>query len=177
MPSERLDAEQLAANWAKVQPQVAGYISSLVRDYHDADDLVQTVAAIVVRKRDEYDPQKAFVGWVLSIARLEVLNFRRKAARDRHQFSEDVVELISDTYERVTTNHSSRREALLACLKRLKDRARKAIGLRYSDGLMPAEIGERMGITTNAATVMIHRARKSLRECIENRLSSAESGS
>lgn len=177
MPSESVSAEQLAAMWAKAQPQIAGYISSLVRNFHDADDIVQNVASVVVRKREQYDPQNSFVGWALNIAKFEVLAFRRTAARDRHQFSEDVVDLVSETYRRVTPEHTSRREALATCIERLKDRARQAIHLRYTEGLNFGEVGRQMNLSTNAATVAVSRARKSLHDCIERQLGRSESNS
>ena len=165
-----IEPDQLAILWAKAQPHVAGFISSLVRDFHAADDILQNVAAIVVRKRPEYDPEQPFAAWVIGIARLEVLKHQRATARDRHQFDPEVVDMVAAAYETGTPQHEARRSALAACLETIKGQALKAIRLRYAEDLSLASIAEKLGISVNAATVMMHRTRKALHDCVERRL-------
>jgi hypothetical protein len=42
--------------WTKAQPFVAAHIGFLVPDFHRAEDVLQQVAVILVRKFDQYDP-------------------------------------------------------------------------------------------------------------------------
>lgn len=87
----RMDAaEELAMHWTKAQPFVAAYITSLLRDFHRAEDVLQQVAVILVRKFGEYDSQQPFLPWALGIARLETLKEQRREARDRHVFGADL---------------------------------------------------------------------------------------
>lgn len=174
MPVETISPEQLAAMWVKAQPHVGAFISSLVRNFHDADDILQNVAAIVVRKREEYDTRKPFDGWVINIAKLEVLKYRRTAARDRHQFSQQVLEELASTFEQESSFTDDRREALAHCLGEVSGNPRRAIRLRYFEGIKPAEIGRRLGMSANSASVMLHRTRKALHDCVARRLRRAE---
>ena len=164
------DSEQLAMLWTKAQPFVAAYVGSLVPDFHLAEDVLQQVAVILVRKFDQYDPAQPFLPWALGIARREVLKQQRQRARDRHVFSDAFAEQLSVTYEKMAGQFDGYQHALLGCLKELDERAKKALDLRYSDDLSPAAVAERMLVTPGAARVLLHRARTSLRECIQRRL-------
>jgi RNA polymerase sigma-70 factor (ECF subfamily) len=162
-----VDAESLAMLWVKAQPKVAGYISSLVFDFHHADDILQNVAAIVVRKRDEFDPSRPFDHWALSIAKLEILKHRRTRARDRHRFDPTLIDEITAAYQDEAPLLDERRRALADCVRHIAGRPREALALRYAQGLKPHEIARRLKISANAVSVMIHRTRQSLHECIE----------
>jgi len=162
--------EQLAVLWTKAQPFVAAYISSLVPDFHRAEDVLQQVAVVLVRKFDQYDTNQPFLAWTLGIARREVLKQQRQRARDRHVFSEEFAERLSVTYEKMAGSFDGYRQTLAECIRELDTRARRALSLRYGDDLRPAIVAERMEVTPGAARVLLHRARTTLRECIERHL-------
>lgn len=163
-------SEQLAVLWTKAQPSVAAYITSLVRDFHRAEDVLQQVAVVLVRKFDQYDPQQPFLAWALGIARREVLKSQRQQAREGRCFSAEFIEELSAVYEQMSGELSGYRQTLSECLKELDERARRALDLRYSDDLRPAAIAQRMEATPGATRVLLHRARAVLRECIQRRL-------
>ena len=66
--------EQLTVQWAQSQPLIAAFISSLVPDFHDADDILQNVAVVTVRKYEQFDPNRSFVAWAIGIAKNEIWN-------------------------------------------------------------------------------------------------------
>ena len=68
-----VNSEQFTLLWTKAQPVVAAYIGSLVRDVHDAEDILHEVALVLVRKRDQYDPSQPFARWAIGIAKRQVL--------------------------------------------------------------------------------------------------------
>jgi RNA polymerase sigma-70 factor, ECF subfamily len=162
-------SEQLAVLWTKAQPFVAAYITSLVSDFHRAEDVLQQVAVILVRKFDQYDPAQPFLPWALGIARRELLKQQRQLARDRHVFSPDFAEQLGTVYEKMAGEFDGYRQTLAECLKELDGRTRRALDLRYADDLRPAAVAERMQLTAGAARVLLHRARVTLRECIQRR--------
>jgi RNA polymerase sigma-70 factor (ECF subfamily) len=170
-----IDAEQLAILWVKAQPKIAAYISSLVLDFHHADDILQNVAAIVVRKREEFDRCRPFDHWAITIAKLEILKHRRTRARDRHRFDPNLMEEITAAYEEEAPDLDERRRALADCVRHVAGRPRDVLQLRYAQGLKPAEIAQRLRMTASAVSVMIHRTRQSLHGCIERFLRREES--
>ena len=57
--------------------------------------------------------------------------------------------------------------ALEACLKALPERTARAFMMREHLGLETSEICKELGITPTHCWVMLHRARLTLRECLE----------
>jgi len=58
--------------------RIHGFLLVLVPHWADVDDLLQDTAAVLWRKFDEFEPDCDFIAWALSIARFQVLNYRKK---------------------------------------------------------------------------------------------------
>jgi RNA polymerase sigma-70 factor, ECF subfamily len=167
------DSELLALLWTKAYPTVAAYVSSMVPDFHSAEDLLQQVAVVLVRKFPQYDRGRPFNGWVLGIARYEVLKHYRRRGADRRLFSkdlEDLMEPIAGAYEELAGDLDAQRWALNDCLKHVSGRSRAALEFRYVDDLKPAVLAQRLGLTSGAARALLHRVREILRDCIQGRI-------
>lgn len=165
--------EALAMLWVKSQNVVAGYIASVIRDSHAADDVLQEVARVAAKKFEEYDRERPFAGWVLGIARFELLRFQRDSARSRVVFSGPLLEELAGDFETADEMADDRREALRACLKSLEGRRRIVLEMRYQRDLQPNEIADRLGVSINAVSVLLHRVRKALGQCIERKTQSS----
>ena len=48
--------------WTLAQPRISAFVSSMVRDYRDRDDLMQDIAVAVFDSFDSYDPGRPFRG-------------------------------------------------------------------------------------------------------------------
>ena len=84
------------------QARLYGYIHSLVRDVHDADDLFQQTTLILWNKFDDYDRSRSFLSWACGVARLEVCNFLRSRGRQRLYFSDDLNLLLAEAQDEMT---------------------------------------------------------------------------
>ncbi|MHC4185963.1 MAG: sigma-70 family RNA polymerase sigma factor [Planctomycetota bacterium] len=166
--------QELAFHWTKAQPVVAAFISSVVPNFHDVDDILGRVAITLVRKCDQYDPNKSFVAWAIGMAKYEILNHRREKAYDKHIFDTDAIKHLSEAYESDASYFNDLREALSHCLKKVKGRSKQAMDMRYIRGNKPARIAEQLDMTVNAVFVLLHRIRLALRECIKRRLDTLE---
>jgi RNA polymerase sigma-70 factor (ECF subfamily) len=58
----------LAMAWTKAQPAVAAFITSMVGDFHQSEDLLQKTAAAIVIKYDTYDASRSFTAWAHTAA-------------------------------------------------------------------------------------------------------------
>lgn len=165
------DAEHnLSKHWLQAQAAVASYVACMVPDFHDAEDVMQSVASAVIDKFDTYDPDRPFVAWAIGIARYEVLNYRRKNKSDRHVFSEAAMSRIENAYTRVEPDIDRYRIALHHCMAKLAERSRKLVELRYLHGLKTGRIAKRVGMTPAAVSAMLYRVRGALRTCMDTRL-------
>ena len=166
-------SHQFVALWSRVQPAVAGYISSLIPNFHEAEDVLQQVAVAALENFERYDPQLPFTAWAIGIARNKVLHHWRQSVRGR-RFHERLVERITETYLQLADELDGEREALRECLRLVKGHARRALMMRYADNLMPAAIGEQLNVSPGAVRVLLHRTRAELNKCIRRRLNSRQ---
>src|SRR5438034_11064525 len=115
--------EQFTRRWTEAQPIVAGYINAVVPDFQEAEDLLQEVAEILLRKFHEYDAQRPFVAWAIGIAKREVLMARRRHARNFLCYQAELLERIGEAYQELTPELENRSRALRECLRSVKGRA------------------------------------------------------
>jgi RNA polymerase sigma-70 factor (ECF subfamily) len=162
--------EDLARNWAAAQPLVASFISLVVPDFHDAQDVLQEVAASVLSHDTSRSAPVSFNAWVIGIARHKAVDFHRRRSGDKLVFDTEALAILAEAHQEVEYDQGPRREAMEHCLKRLAAKARRLVDLRYEDDLKPAEIARTMGSNVSAIKVALHRVRAALRECIEARL-------
>jgi len=162
--------ERFARLWTRAQPLVASYVASLVADFHEADDIVQDVAVVLVRKFGEYDESRSFLGWAMGIARNEILQHRRAHARAFLSFDSALTERVAAAFDRLAPELEFRTHALRHCLGKISDRPRQMLSLLYEDSLKPRQIAERLGIAAATVRVMLSKARSSLRTCVERKV-------
>ncbi|MCG8511365.1 MAG: sigma-70 family RNA polymerase sigma factor, partial [Rhodospirillales bacterium] len=112
----------MAKLWAKAQPVLWAFIQSSVRDFHHAEDILQEVAQQAAANFDRYDPSQPFTGWAIGISRNKVREYLRKRAKDQLVFSEQAVELISESFAEHSDSLGNMRSALNRCLREI-DRA------------------------------------------------------
>jgi len=162
--------EQFTRHWTEAQPIVAGYINAVVPDFQEAEDLLQEVAVILLRKFPEYDAQRPFVAWAIGMAKREVLASRRSHARSLLCYQADLQERVSEVFEELAPELEERARALRECLRTVRGRAGELLLLRYEESLKPKAIAARVGMAVVAVRVMLSRTRAALRECIERKL-------
>jgi RNA polymerase sigma-70 factor (ECF subfamily) len=166
--------ERFTRYWTEAQPIVASFIGSLVPDFTAAEDLLQEVAVVLLRKFPEYDESRPFVAWALGVARLEILMLRRTQARSLLCFQPELAETLSAAYEEMVLELDSRTSALRECLRQVQGRAHEVLRLRYEEALSPAQIARRLSVRAVAVRVMLSRVRASLRACVERRVKQEE---
>ncbi len=152
---------------------VRAYLHSATRSRTDADDLQQRVWLVVCRKSATFDPARSMRAWMLGIARLEVLKWRREQARAPALLSEETLDLLADTAVEAGDELDLRLEPLAHCLGQLAPGARRVLRWRYVERQSHAAIARMLGRSEAAAEMLLVRIRRALRQCIEQRLAAA----
>jgi RNA polymerase sigma-70 factor (ECF subfamily) len=145
-----------------------GYIGSLVRDSHLAEDIFQDVALIVLRKRDELSDSSGFPVWARKIARLESMNVLRRETKLPRPLDQSVLDVLDRHWTQ--SDEGPAPAALRACVTRLTERSRKLVELRYRDGLSGKRLAERLAQPLNTVYVTLARIHRALSECVRGRL-------
>lgn len=165
---------ELARLWVQSQAVISAYLTANVLDVHHAEDLVQDVAQIIAEKFSEYDRSRSFTSWALGIARNRLLKYYRSRARDRLVLSETALVMLAGALERVEVEAEERREALRTCLQQVEGRRRTVLQMRYEQNTKVAVIAERLNMSPDGVSVMLHRVRTVLLECIRRHLARME---
>ncbi|XAL99744.1 sigma-70 family RNA polymerase sigma factor [Phycisphaeraceae bacterium D3-23] len=170
--------EQISRMWTRSQPAVAAYLASLVYDHHDAEDLLQRTAVAAVRKFEDFDEARSFTTWVVGIAHIEVMRYRREKSRDtRLIFSESAVEALAEVHKQLGDDTGSEMRAALAqCMGRLRGRSKQVVELFYRDGKKLDTVAAQLSIARGTVGSILHRTRKLLRECVDYELGRKEAG-
>jgi RNA polymerase sigma-70 factor (ECF subfamily) len=170
----RNTSEEIAVLWTNAQPAVAAFISSIVPEFQDSDDILQQVAVAVIKNYDKYDRDRPFVAWAIGIAKNEVLMHRRRNSQNKLIFSTETIQRISELHEKESEKFNETKRALDICIKKLKGRWRRILEMRYLNEMSIPRIAQKLGMTTNAIYTAFHRTRTALRDCIDREMSSRE---
>ncbi len=165
---------QATRQWTLAQPAVSAFVTSVVRDFRDRDDVLQDVAVAVIESFDSYDPAFPFVPWAIGVARNQVGLYLRQRRRDRLVFDDDAVTCLAVAFHEVAKVQSMQLDFLKLCLGSLEGRAQRLFELRYMEDMKPAAIADQVGITANSVAKSLQRVRDQLRECVERK--SVEAG-
>lgn len=156
--------------WYAHQPAISAYLYAAVPNFHDAEDLTQQVAVAVARDFDQYDPATPFLRWAIVIARNRVLNHRRSFAMSKVVFSQDTLDALAQAAPDQKPITTAYKAALDTCLDQLQNKSREVLNLRYEQDLRTKEIATRLGMTANAVSVLLHRTRTALAQCMKKKL-------
>jgi RNA polymerase sigma-70 factor (ECF subfamily) len=125
-----------------------------------ARDLLQETLMDAFRKLDAYDASLPLENWVFRIGQNRLRNFLRRQRLERKWMEP----LAGDPISPESDAHEARDGELLErALLRLPGVQRVAVLLRYQEDLTCAEIGAVLGMTPNAVSIQLHRARRALK--------------
>src|SRR4051812_44709349 len=170
-PDQTTRMRELAGYWVQSQSVISAYITASVFDLHHAEDIVQEVAQVVAEKFASYDRSQSFVGWALGIARNRIMKYYRRRARDRVVLSDEALMRLGEVLEHTGAENEDRREALRHCLQQVTGRRRAVLEMRYRTNAKVTDIAVNFGMSPSAVSVMLHRIRSALYECVERNLS------
>lgn len=166
---------QIVALLTAIQVPLLLYVRSLLPADPAAGDVAQQANATIWQKRAEFELGTNFKAWVFSIARYEVLNYRKRQARDaRLVFSAELEQTIAAELSDAHDDIQRRHEALQHCLGKLPARNRDLILHRYSSAGTLAEYAARVGRSAGGLKVTLHRLRNALLACIQQQLGGPE---
>jgi RNA polymerase sigma-70 factor (ECF subfamily) len=157
------DAEAVRYLYLRFSDNVYGYVRSIVRDEHEAEDVTQHVFAKLMKVLPKYEERESpFAAWILRVARNVAVDFMRQRRAIPCEEVRDVDPLTDDGL-------AERGIALREALDELPEGQREVVVLRHVMGLSPGEIAERLGKTEPCIHGLHHRGRGALRAALAER--------
>jgi RNA polymerase sigma factor (sigma-70 family) len=150
------------ANAPELIRRIYSYVAYRVGDGPDAEDVTSEVFERALRYRKSYDPSRGEpLAWLIGIARRCVDD---AAARPRAEAGEPPEVHSGEDLE----GEALQRLTVAAAVDSLDERSRDLIALRYGADLSARQIGEILGLKTNAVEVALHRTLARLRPELES---------
>jgi RNA polymerase sigma-70 factor (ECF subfamily) len=149
--------------------QVLGFLVAILGSRDLAEDIMQDLAVLVMRKHASIPGTDAFPGWIRIAARFEARNRLRRERRG--MLDERALDRLEDAWPAEDVGGEDERQAALrTCLGRLGPTARTLVDLRYHEGLDCPSIAGRLGRPINTVYVGLTRLHRALGDCIRQRL-------
>jgi len=151
---------QFERAYVQYLPAVSGYLFRRV-PRQAVEDLAADVFAIAWRKRASVAPGEE-LPWLYRIAANVVSNHRRREASGFALIASLRPADSSPSAEEIVVADAS----LAAAWRQLRPAEREVLALALVEELAPAELAVALGVSVNAATIRVHRAKKRLRELL-----------
>ena len=140
--------------------RIYSYVAYRVGDGPDAEDVTSEVFERALRYRKSYDPSRGEpLAWLIGIARRCIDDAMKPPVEPgRPPDVTSPEDLEADALQRLT---------VAAAVDGLDERSRDLVALRYGADLSARQIGEILGLKTNAVEVALHRTLLRLRPELE----------
>ena len=141
-----------------------------VRGQMEVDEVMQRVSLIAWKKFGQLNDPSGFPKWAATIARFEIMKFRRERAKDSLQFNDTVTEMLMTESIEETEIRDHRIHLLEECLKELPEDRRELVMQAYKSESSMKKLAELIGRTPEALYQMMSRLRMTLLLCVERKM-------
>jgi RNA polymerase sigma factor (sigma-70 family) len=138
-------------------------------DHHRAQEVTQMVFVSVARKAAALVRHPVLPAWLYRSTGLAALDLQRREARRKFHERESALEAMLTCETEAGPEWDRIRPVLDDAMNQLGERDREAIVLRYFANRPYAEVGQRLGLSENAARMRVDRALDKLRERLGKR--------
>lgn len=150
------------------------YLRSALRHPDLEDEIFQEALIVAWRRIGDYDTERPFGAWLRGIAGRLMLAHRRARGRAAVSLEPELLEALegecSEFQRQRGDTLDEKLEALQNCVEQLPPASRKAIDLRYSDGLRGQDLAQTLGSSFEAVKKTLQRTRARLLDCVERKL-------
>jgi RNA polymerase sigma-70 factor (ECF subfamily) len=151
------DQDALRFLYVSYSHNIYGYVRSIVRDDHEAEDVTQHVFAKLMTTIGKYNDRGVpFFAWLLRLARNVAVDHLRG---NRMTPTETVLDADLSSAGDIDEG-----AAVWEALASLPEEQREVVVLRHVVGLTPGEIAERLGRSEGSIHGLHHRGRRALQK-------------
>lgn len=151
---------ELALNWKNVQNELKGFVYKRVRDKELTEDIVHDVFLKVQDKILQLKEREKVFGWIYQITRNTIIDHYRKSAKNIKPSDID--------WESEPPNFNECVSGVIAeLIPTLPDKYRIPLEMTELQNISQLEVAEKLGLSYTAAKARVQRARKMLKDKID----------
>lgn len=164
-----MSQQKIQSFFVKERPRLLAYAYAILKDYDLADDVVQNVSLISIKKSDFIRHDNP-LGWLLKTTRFEALNAYRKHKKTITGIDNEIVlrleQAAHDLSLKQDDSHMVHR--LKECMSQLSERQSRMMNLRYGENIKGEALAKAINMTKMAMFKALNRTQKKLRVCMES---------
>lgn len=151
----------------KHEPALRAFSRSLLPDWNLVDEVIQEASLTLWEKFGQLENESGFLPWAKVVVRFKCLSAIRNLGRDRHVFSEGVLELLADeAAEMDVEDHALAMRALRVCLAKFSNPHQELLLAPYSGDGRVRDLAVESGKSANALYKLLGRLREKLSNCV-----------
>lgn len=137
-----------------------------------ADDILQEICIKVIDKIDTLKEPERFKPWLATIARREIVNFRRERTKHTTLLETLQQEAPRPDDKSPMQDHWPQEacESILSALKRLPEKYREVFILKYIKDYSYADIAEMLDIPFTTVQIRLTRSRRMIYDIVQERM-------
>ena len=156
--------------YSSAMPAVRAMLRNILPGWEDVDEVMQQTSLVLWKKFEEFETGTSFTSWACVVARYEALRYKRDKARDKHVFSDELIEILAEETDRHRRDLEQETKALQSCLQKLPENQRRLTLSAYSGDKNIKEVAELFGRTATAMYKALNRIRTNLLKCIKTEM-------
>ena len=165
--SENERGDRFMRLYTAVQRRLYAYITALVPDENSVEDIVQETVSYMWRQFDDFEPGTDFAAWAFTIAKFRIFDYIKQKQKDKKAFSDKTINAIEEIVKvRTQQDEDSRLDRLRKCMKKLSEKDRQLLSLRYEVGASIKGMSERVEQSVNTLYNRLYRIRIALLNCV-----------
>lgn len=158
-------SEELEIMLEKHRDDVTKYITRLMGNEYDANDIVQETLIKAITKIDLYKENSSFSGWLCSIAKNTFIDTVRKNNRhtdiEINEYNQNTIEIDDDE---LWYNKEEKIINLENSIKQLPQEYIKVLNMRFYLDMSYEDISKKMCVPIGTIKTWIHRAKNELKK-------------
>lgn len=144
------------------------YINSIVKNFSVAEDLTEETFIKLLVKKPKDSGKSSFKTWLYTIGRNTALDWMRKNPQGRYIPYDEIECVLTDEAQFQNAYFDEDiKKAVHSALKKINPEYRQVIMLSFFEEFSVAEIAKIIRKTKGNTSVILHRAKKALREQLE----------
>lgn len=162
------DEEALTEIVSEYRAGLQNYINSIVNNFAVAEDLTEDTFVKLLIKKPKHKNTASFKSWLYTIGRNTALDWMRKNPRGREISAEELFTLAEEEEQFLLTYITDEeKRAVRDALENINPDYRNVLTLFYFEDFTLEEISKILKKSKKNTSVLLHRARNSLKNQLE----------
>ncbi len=161
--------EAFSALVAEYQERLYWHVRNMVKDHHDADDVLQNTFLKIYRNIKKFKGESKLYSWMYRIATNESITFLNNKSRKLKITSEELQDQIINNLESdVYFEGDEIQLKLQRAIATLPDKQQQVFNMKYFEELKYREMSEILDTSEGALKASYHIAAKKIEEFLKN---------